>query len=247
MKKLFLLEDDMLLHGMIKEFLERVGFGVKSAYAGVHALEILAQESFDLLLLDVQVPEMNSFETLQTLRELEIATPVIFISVLGDMASLRKAFALGASDYLRKPFDLEELQVRIERLLVAKKVQIGAHCFYEKGTLSVQGQSFFLTAKEKQLLEFFLHHKNQVVSSDQIIANVWSYESGIDQSTLRTHIKNLRKLLGKQSIQNIKGLGYCFKALPWSLMPMKNNLCGVSWGFTWALLLCSWQWSRCYF
>ncbi|WP_104682375.1 copper response regulator transcription factor CrdR [Helicobacter felis] len=209
--RLFLLEDDVPLHAVIADFLTRVGFEVQGAYESAQALSILSCESFDLLLLDVQVPGTDSFETLQALRQSHITTPTIFISVLSDMASLKKAFDLGASDYLKKPFDLEELQIRIERLLITQKVHIGPNCFYEGGTLNVRGQNFFLTSKEKQLLEFFLRHQNTILSSDQIIANVWSYESGVDDSTLRTYIKNLRKLLGKDIIQNVKGLGYCFK------------------------------------
>ncbi|WP_158655718.1 copper response regulator transcription factor CrdR [Helicobacter cynogastricus] len=210
-ERLFLLEDDVPLHAVIVDFLTRVGFEVQGAYESTQALSILSCESFNLLLLDVQVPGINSFETLQALRQSHITTPTIFISVLSDMASLKKAFDLGASDYLKKPFDLEELQIRIERLLIAQKIQIGAHGFYESGVLNVCGQSFFLTSKEKQLLEFFLRNQNRILSSDQIIANVWNYESGVDDSTLRTYIKNLRKLLGKEIIQNVKGLGYCFK------------------------------------
>ncbi|WP_104641221.1 copper response regulator transcription factor CrdR [Helicobacter bizzozeronii] len=210
--RLFLLEDDPLLHHMVAEFLEQSGFEVRGAYDGDRALEILNQEVFDLWLLDIQVPGLDSFEALQVLRQSHINTPTIFISVLKDMASLKKAFHLGASDYLKKPFDLEELLIRIERLLIIQKVTINEDCFYEQGRLFRQDQSFILSAKEKQLLEFFLHHKNQILPNDQIIANVWSYEGSVDHSTLRTHIKNLRKLLGKEHIQNIKGLGYCFKA-----------------------------------
>ncbi|WP_104732262.1 copper response regulator transcription factor CrdR [Helicobacter salomonis] len=207
-RRVFLLEDDVLLHSLIKDFLEQAGYCVIGAYDTPSALEILSQESFDLLVLDVQLPGSANFETLQVVRELEIQAPVVVISVLGDIASLRKAFRIGASDYLKKPFDLEELQVRIERLLVAQKITINAHTHYENGVLCVGTERFFLTSKERQLLEFFLQHPHQVLSSDQIIANVWSYESGVDHSTLRTYIKNLRKLLGKESIHNVKGLGY---------------------------------------
>ncbi|MFC3848494.1 copper response regulator transcription factor CrdR [Helicobacter baculiformis] len=209
-RQLFLLEDDVLLHSLIKDFLEQAGYGVVGAYDTPSALEILAQKSFDLLVLDVQLPGSANFEVLQVVRELKIQTPVVVISVFSDIVSLRKAFSIGASDYLKKPFDLEELQVRIERLLVAQKIVINTHAYYDNGVLCVEGERFFLTSRERQLLEFFLQHPRQVLSSEQIIANVWAYESGLDDSTLRTYIKNLRKILGKQSIQNIKGLGYSF-------------------------------------
>ncbi len=209
-RQLFLLEDDVLLHSLIKDFLQQAGYGVLGAYDMPSALEILSRTSFDLMVLDVQLPASANFEALEVLRELKIQTPAVVISVLGDIASLRKAFSMGASDYLKKPFDLEELQVRIERLLVAQQIPINAHAHYENGVLCVGSERFFLTSRERQLLEFFLQHPGQVLSSAQIIANVWAYESGLDDSTLRTYIKHLRKLLGRQSIQNIKGLGYCF-------------------------------------
>ncbi|WP_328590023.1 copper response regulator transcription factor CrdR [Helicobacter labacensis] len=205
-----MLEDDMLLHRLIKDFLEQAGYRVVGAYDTPSALEILAKQRFDLLVLDVQLPASANFEALQVVRELKIQTPVVVISVLSDIVSLKKAFSIGASDYLKKPFDLEELQVRIERLLVAQQIAINAHARYEDGILCVGAERFFLTPKERQLLEFFLQHPHQILSTEQIIANVWAYESGLDDSTLRTYIKHLRKLLGKQSIQNIKGLGYCF-------------------------------------
>ncbi|WP_221271762.1 MULTISPECIES: copper response regulator transcription factor CrdR [unclassified Helicobacter] len=209
MKKLFLLEDDFLLHKILAEFLENAGFAVVGAYNQAQALEILSQQSFDLLLLDVQLPEGDSFGLLETLRDLNISTPTIFISVRSDIHALRKAFAVGASDYLKKPFELEELRLRMERLLTPPKLQINPECFYENGVLHTD-KPHFLSPKEKRLLEFFIRHKNQVLASEQIIANVWDYE-GVDSSTLRSHIKNLRKLLGKEQLQNIKGLGYCLK------------------------------------
>ncbi|CRI34279.1 copper response regulator transcription factor CrdR [Helicobacter heilmannii] len=209
MKTLFLLEDDFLLHKALAEFLEHAGFAVVGAYNQARALEILGQQSFDLLLLDVQLPEGDSFELLETLRDLSINTPAIFISVRGDIHALRQAFGVGASDYLKKPFDLEELRLRMERLLAPPKLQINSECLYENGVLYTD-KPHFLSPKEKRLLEFFIRHKNQVLASEQIIANVWDYE-GVESSTLRSHIKNLRKLLGKECLQNIKGLGYCLK------------------------------------
>ncbi|CCF80807.1 PUTATIVE TWO-COMPONENT REGULATOR [Helicobacter bizzozeronii CCUG 35545] len=91
--RLFLLEDDPLLHHMVAEFLEQSGFEVRGAYDGDRALEILNQEVFDLWLLDIQVPGLDSFEALQILRQSHINTPAIFISVLKDMASLKKGFS----------------------------------------------------------------------------------------------------------------------------------------------------------
>ncbi|BDQ27141.1 DNA-binding response regulator [Helicobacter heilmannii] len=197
------------MHKALAEFLEHAGFAVVGAYNQARALEILGQQSFDLLLLDVQLPEGDSFELLETLRDLSINTPAIFISVRGDIHALRQAFGVGASDYLKKPFDLEELRLRMERLLAPPKLQINSECLYENGVLYTD-KPHFLSPKEKRLLEFFIRHKNQVLASEQIIANVWDYE-GVESSTLRSHIKNLRKLLGKECLQNIKGLGYCLK------------------------------------
>ncbi|PAF48306.1 two-component system response regulator [Helicobacter sp. 12S02232-10] len=211
--KILLLEDDILLHKIVKEFLIELGFEVTSAFDGQNAENILLKESFNLWIFDVHVPKIIGFEILQNLRKLHIQTPVIFITALKDSLSLKKAFEIGANDYIKKPFDLEELQARIEHILKSKKIQIAPECFYEEGILSLKGKEMPLKQKEIKLLEFFLHNKGRVISKEELLNNIWSYEQIIDESTLRTYIKNLRKYLGKEIIQNIKGVGYCFKQL----------------------------------
>ncbi|MCQ2691624.1 copper response regulator transcription factor CrdR [Helicobacter pylori] len=211
-KKIFLLEDDYLLSESIKEFLEHLGYEVFCAFNGKEAYERLSVERFNLLLLDVQVPEMNSLELFRRIKnDFLISTPVIFITALQDNATLKNAFNLGASDYLKKPFDLDELEVRIKRFFNDEPIEIMPNIFYHQNCLSVRGKKEILSPKTAQLLEYFLEHKGQIISSQVLENNLW--EQAIDDSTLRTYIKVLRKLLGKNCIETHKGVGYRFNPL----------------------------------
>ncbi|WP_104748168.1 copper response regulator transcription factor CrdR [Helicobacter cetorum] len=211
-KKIFLLEDDYLLSESIKEFLEHLGYKVACAFNGEEAYEILSIERFHLLLLDVQVPKMNSLELFKNIKnDFLISTPTIFITALQDNATLKHAFNLGASDYLKKPFDLDELEARIKRFFNDEPIEIMPNISYCNGVLNIHNQQEVLQPKVAKLLEYFLEHKNQIISSQVLENNLW--EQPIEDSTLRTYIKVLRKFLGKDCIQTHKGVGYCFKPL----------------------------------
>ncbi|WP_104712229.1 copper response regulator transcription factor CrdR [Helicobacter cetorum] len=211
-KKIFLLEDDYLLSESIKEFLEHLGYEVTCAFNGEEAYNLLTKERFNLLLLDVQVPKMNSLELFKNIKnDFLISTPTIFITALQDNATLKHAFNLGASDYLKKPFDLDELEARIKRFFNDEPIEIMPNISYYNGVLNIHNQQEILQPKVAKLLEYFLAHKNQIISSQVLENNLW--EQAIEDSTLRTYIKVLRKLLGKDCIETHKGVGYCFKPL----------------------------------
>ncbi len=189
-----------------------MGYEVFCAFNGKEAYERLSVECFNLLLLDVQVPEMNSLELFKRIKnDFLISTPVIFITALQDSATLKNAFNLGASDYLKKPFDLDELEARIKRFFNDDPIEIMPNIFYHQNCLSVRGKKEILPPKTAQLLEYFLEHKGQIISSQALENNLW--EQAIDDSTLRTYIKVLRKLLGKDCIETHKGVGYRFNPL----------------------------------
>ena len=118
MAKVLLLEDDLILRDIIEEYLVEHNFSVDSFIDGQDALNAIASKQYDMLLLDVNVPKINGFELLEYLREIKNNTATIFITALSNSKSLQKGFDLGANDYLKKPFDLEELIVRINHHLV---------------------------------------------------------------------------------------------------------------------------------
>ncbi|WP_456393769.1 response regulator transcription factor [Nitratifractor sp.] len=213
MKKILLLEDDIILQEIIEEFLTEKGYDVECFYDGEQALDAATARSFDMLLLDVNVPEVNGFELLEYLREIRNHTPAIFITSLNDLKNLRKGFELGAEDYLKKPFDLDELAIRIAHHLRGagrSTYRIGAMEFLPERHLlcTSEGETIPLKQKESKILAYLLSREGRVVSSDELIENLWDNEQPPTYATIRTYIKNLRKALGHAVIENIKGEGY---------------------------------------
>jgi len=213
MATLLLLEDDLILQEIIAEYLQEKGYTVDTYLDGGKALDAAMSRQYDMLLLDVNVPEIDGFEMLAYLREIKNNTPVIFITSLSGIQSLQKGFELGANDYLKKPFDLAELSVRIEHQLQVqhheKELRVGAFRFYPKNqTLQKGEQTIALKQKEVRILLYLLQKQGIIVSLDELIENVWTGESPPTYATIRTYIKNLRKALGAEAIENIKGSGY---------------------------------------
>ena len=213
--KILLLEDDVILQEIIEEFLQENRHEVVSFYDGEKALDAIGEEHFDLLLLDVNVPSIDGFEILAYLRDIGNTTPAIYITSLAGIEDLKKGFALGADDYLKKPFDLEELQVRIEHIAKAnylqEEIEIDGMKFIPKAHQLVVGErTIEMRQKEAQVLEYFIRNQGKIVSCDEIIENIWEDENVPTHATIRTYIKNLRRMFDKAYFENIKGEGYRF-------------------------------------
>jgi DNA-binding response OmpR family regulator len=216
--KILLLEDDLMLSEVIVEHLEAYHYHVTTVYDGIEAEDLLFQEKFDLLLLDVNVPLLDGFELLKSLRKAENETPAIFITSMNSPENVSEGFELGANDYLKKPFEMIELKARIDNLKRQFKIddsetiQIANDIHYNTARfiLTIQGNSFQLSKKEGEFLAYFLHHRGEVLSAEQLMVNVWSYDTAPSAATLRTYIKTLRKYLGEKSISTIRGVGYVF-------------------------------------
>ena len=218
-KKLLLLEDDMALNETIVDYLENLNYDVISVYDGNSAMDTIYENSFDLLLLDVNVPDINGFEILKSVREQDITTPAVFITSLNSMVDLENGFESGCDDYIRKPFALKELKLRVETILKREffhqnnsKIQIDTNIFYDSNNdlLSIDGEDIQLNNKDAKLLKLFLQNAEQILSHETIYSTLWEYDEQISESALRTYIKNLRKYLGKEKIVSIKKLGYKF-------------------------------------
>jgi len=214
--KILYLEDDITLSSTIGEFLSDEGFEVVYVYNGVKALERLYEENFDLLLLDVKVPKMSGFELLKALREAHIATPTIFTTSLNGIDDLARGYTLGADDYLKKPFELEELLFRIKALLKREyrldnhTIEIDNAMDYNTNTKELRHGThrYTLNPKEDKLLRLLLQHQGACVSFDTIFEQVWSFSETHSHESLRTYIKKLRQYLGKERIESIKKEGY---------------------------------------
>jgi len=216
--KILLLEDDVILSEAISEFLIDEGFDVVLAYDGFEAEEIVLNQKFDLLLLDVNVPNLDGFELLKSLRELKNLTPTIFITALNSLEDMKRGFNLGANDYIKKPFDLEELKLRIENIkriynIDSEKLKIDENIYLDikNSLLFIDSDSKLLRDKEVKILKYFLENRGRVINSDELVNNIWSFNESPTNATIRTYIKNLRVALGdREFITTIKGLGYKF-------------------------------------
>ena len=218
-KKLLLLEDDMALNETVVDYFESLDYSIVPVYDGNSALEAIYENSFDLLLLDVNVPDINGFEILKSVRKEGVTTPAIFITSLNSMTDVENGYDSGCDDYIRKPFALKELKLRVETILKreffhndSSKVEIDRDIYYDTHSdlLSVDSREIQLNNKDAKLLKLFLQNRDSLVTHETIYAALWEYGEEISESALRTYIKNLRKYLGKEKIVSIKKLGYRF-------------------------------------
>ena len=212
MAKILLLEDDEVLAETLLDLLSDEGFETLHVRDGEKALDATFEHQFDLLLLDVNVAKLNGFELLGSLREAECKIPAIFITSLNDIASLAKGFEVGADDYIKKPFDFDELLIRIKAVMKksynSHANKIVAENFYfdiEKNELYKDGAFVKLSPYELQLVTIFFKNLNQTVKKESIFETL-SEGREMSEGALRVHITNLRKI--GLNIVTIKGIGY---------------------------------------
>jgi DNA-binding response OmpR family regulator len=218
--KILLLEDDMQLNETIKQFLELKGYDVYAVYDGYEAEEIAYEKHIDLMLLDVKVPHLSGFDFLKNIRDSDKNIPAIFITSLNSVEDVEKGFALGCDDYIRKPFALKELLVRVESLLKRsfgtydEKVDLGGGLFFDIKELSLtkNKRKIPLKTKELKLLALFLQHPNMLLEYEKINDTLWGYDEEPSAGSLRTYVKTIRAIIGKDKIETIKNIGYRFVA-----------------------------------
>jgi DNA-binding response OmpR family regulator len=215
---ILLLEDDLQLSDTIKQFLELKGYVVCPAYDGFKAEDLAYEKHIDLMLLDVKVPHVNGFEFLKKVRKNDKETPVIFITSLNSADDVEKGFELGCDDYIRKPFALKELFVRIESLLKRsfgthdKKIEINQNLIFDIKDMALfkDGAKVALKTKELKLLSLFLQNPNELLDYGKINRTLWNFNEEPNNGSLRTYIKTIRSTIGKDKIETIKNLGYRF-------------------------------------
>ena len=216
--KILLLEDDLILNEIIEEHLISQKHEITTVFTGLEAQDLLYSQRFDLLLLDVNVPILNGFELLKDLRQKEIYTPAIFLTSLNQIDDIEKGFKSGCDDYLKKPFELKELDLRInniKRLFNIENedlIQISKDTYLDKKNLLIkkENEQIHLAKKECEVLEYLINNSSKNVSIEELSLNVWAYEEAPISSTIRTYIKNLRRVIGEEFIINLRGVGYRF-------------------------------------
>ncbi len=219
MGKILLLEDDANLNETITEFLEDLGHNIVSVYDGYEAQEKLYESKYDLLLLDVNTPGINGFELLKEARAGDVVAPAIFITSLDSVDDLEKGFESGCDDYIRKPFALKELKIRVETLLkrdfyheARERISISPTISYDtkNNELIIDDKIVSLGNKESKLLKLFMKNDGEVIEHERIYKHLWDFDEEPSDTALRTYVKNLRKIVGKEKIVSIKKQGYKF-------------------------------------
>ena len=219
--KLLLLEDDAVLSDILLDFL-REFYDVDYAFDSHEATTLLEQQHYDLLIFDINVPGKTGLELLKEWRDFHMTTPAIVITAYNDISYLTQAFKTGAHDYIKKPFELEELHSRIEnsrRLFNIEPSNVlhitDALTYHTQTALLHNGDTTYtLTAKEAAILHYFLTHPNRTVSNEELMQNLWNYDDMPSDATIRSHIRSLREMLGKELIATVRGIGYRFEKSP---------------------------------
>ncbi len=215
---ILLLEDDRQLSDTVRQFLLYKGYDVLCAFDGDEAEEIFYEKHIDLMLLDVKVPHQSGFAFLKRVRGQGCGVPVIFITSLNSVEDVEEGFAAGCDDYVRKPFALKELLVRVESLLrrsygvQEERVSFGEDLMFDFKALRLYraDEPVALKTKECKLLALFLRHRGELLPYDKIYEALWEYDEEPSSGALRTYIKNLRSIIGRDCIETVKNGGYRF-------------------------------------
>lgn len=212
--KILLLEDEQMLSEAIHEYLAALGHRVELFCDGSEALESLKKETFDLLILDINVPGIDGLDLLEQLHALKIRPPAIYISALVDIEGISRAYDLGCYDYLKKPFHLKELALRIDKVMQScaipqNHLRLSKSYAYDASvsTLMCDNVTQTLTKRQLQIIDLLARNRGRVVDFDQFRAYVWD-EEYVDNATIRAEVSRLKKSLKEDFIQNIRALGY---------------------------------------
>jgi DNA-binding response OmpR family regulator len=225
--RILLVEDEKKLADTIHSGLEEHDYDVTIAYNGKEGKELFFNHSFDLIILDINLPYINGYELCKMIREKNQVIPIVLLTALNFTENKVEGFDLGADDYISKPFEFKELLARIKALL--RRAEISKYAFEDVPVLTVanleldlnrkearrDGQKITLTAKEFQLLEYLIRNKDKVVSREDISKNVWETDFDPQTNVIDVYVNFLRKKLDKgftpKLIHTHVGMGYILK------------------------------------
>ena len=207
--KLMLVEDEYLLNKTIRSYLSSKGFKIDGFLDGLEAVDAVGS-GYDLFIIDIDIPQINGIGILEHIRSLYPQTPVIMISATIDMEMVTKAYTKGCNDYLKKPFDIKELELKIRAFTrsVEPRVKLGETVFYEKEAqqLLYKEERIVLTPQENTFLLLLLDNRGRVVQNEQIEVAIWGIEN--TKPPLRQLVNRLRKKIPEDIIKNRIGEGY---------------------------------------
>lgn len=227
---ILLVEDEMNLHEALKMNLELQAYEVTSAYDGAAAMKAVQNEYFDLIILDVMIPEMDGFAVTQNIRLTNTEVPILILSARDSTADRITGLKKGADDYLTKPFDLEELLLRVQKLIQKNKrlqerstvgdiYNFGGNKidFKAQEAQTAKGEKILLSKKEAMLLKLLIENKNEVVPREKILQSVWGYNVYPTTRTIDNFILSFRKYFEEDSrnpkyFHSVRGVGYKYTA-----------------------------------
>lgn len=219
--RLLLIEDDPLLGEGIQQGFNLQGETLDWLRSGQHALDALASSEFDLLILDLGLPDIDGLQVLSELRRRGDALPVLILTARDQVSDRVRGLDAGADDYLIKPFDLDELRARV-RALLRRNSGISSpklnHADLEVDPASREvyrnGEAVNLSRREYSLLMEFLYHPGQVLTRDQLSERLYGWNDDVESNAVEVHIHHLRKKLGSDLVKTVRGVGYRIEKAP---------------------------------
>lgn len=221
MEKILVVDDEENIRNIIKKYAVFEGYDVYEAEDGIEAVNLCRQNNYDIIIMDIMMPELDGFSACREIKK-EKDIPVIMLSARGEEFDRIHGFETGADDYVVKPFSPKELMMRVSAVLKrSKNSQKELNIFESDGIkvdfsgriVYIDGERFDMSPKEYELFFYLVKNRNIALSRERLITEVWGYDFYGDDRTLDTHIKILRKTLGKYSgkIVTLRGVGYRFE------------------------------------
>jgi len=222
-KQILVVDDEENIRDLLAETLRLVGFSTVTARGGVDAIQLVRNQDFDLILLDVNMPIMDGFETLRKIRAIKRDIPIIMITARADKPDVVTGLREGADDYITKPFNMEEVVMRINAVL-RRTTQVDDSRLLECGPIKMDTEKYEvhlngtlteLSKTEFRLLQLLLERQGKVVEKSTLLSEIWGYDFETETTVVDTYISYLRKKLHKdgfEGIRTIRGVGFQIKA-----------------------------------
>ena len=216
MKKILVIEDEKDIQNIIKAFLENADYKVETADDGLEGINLIQKNSYDLVLLDIMMPKIDGFVVCEMIRK-NSNIPIIILTALTDEESQLKGFDKLADDYITKPFSMPVVLKHIEAIFrrTDNNNETSNILKYKNMILNIENyevyvdnQKVTLTYREFEILKLFLENQGKVFTRDNILNSIWGYDYFGDDKIVNTHIKNIRKKLGYDYIETVRGVGY---------------------------------------
>ena len=209
------MEDDPVLGDIIHDYLLQY-YEVDRVFDSEEAQVCNDEKNYDLFIFDINVPGKSGVELIEDLRSFNDTTPAIIITAYEDVDHMKNSFDAGAHDYIKKPFDLEELKLRIEKSKILFHIEqekpealSETVMFYpSKRVINHSGKTYTLKPKEQEILEYFIAHPYRLISQEELAQNIWEFDAMPSDATLRSYIRKLREMIGAEKISTQRGVGY---------------------------------------